>query len=160
MPQVSKARWLATWPTSKLRVIFVKGGGIDRIWVLYITPWIVKITRQWLLVVTSTSRGHRRTQVFDRRWNSIPNSFIVFIGLRGWRVALNIHLLVIMNGWRWPILLPDWNDLIDNDPGMVTTCEDPVDIFGAYIGNMLEGCPWVLVFQSTISDELRNLPSC
>ena len=38
-------------------------------------------------------------------------------------------------------LSPNRNDIINDDPGMVAASEDPVDIFGTNVGDVVERSP-------------------
>jgi len=60
------------------------------------------------------------------------------VGFLSFRVPMDHHLLVVGHGRGRSILSPDRNDVIDDDPGVIPTSEDTIDVFGAYIRDVVE----------------------
>lgn len=51
---------------------------------------------------------------------------------------LDLHLLVVGDWGRCSVLPSDRDDVIDDDPGVVATCEDTVDVLRANVCDVME----------------------
>ena len=54
-------------------------------------------------------------------------------------ISIDGQMSVVRDGRRCSVLLPNWNDVIDDDPGMVTTGKDSVDVLGSNVRDVVEG---------------------
>lgn len=70
----------------------------------------------------------------------------------GDRCAMDYHRLVVRHRrWR-PILTLYRNDVIDDDPRVIATRKDPVDVLTADVSNVLEGSPRLTIVQTTANE--------
>ena len=54
------------------------------------------------------------------------------------RIRIDHHLLVVGDG-RWGSVVPSyWNNVVDNNPRVVPSCEDPIYILRADVRDVVE----------------------
>ena len=59
------------------------------------------------------------------------------------------HLFIVRDGRGRSVLFTDRDDVVNDDPGVVTTCKDTIDVFGAYVCYMMEASARFLVVKTT-----------
>ena len=55
--------------------------------------------------------------------------------------TVDVHLLVVRDGRRRSELTPNRDDVIDDDPAVIPSCEDSVHIFRPNVRNVVERGP-------------------
>ena len=63
-------------------------------------------------------------------------------------VTFDPHLLVVRDWRGWSVSLPNRDDVVNDYPRVVSTCENPVDILRTNVCHVLEGSPRVFVIQT------------
>ena len=61
---------------------------------------------------------------------------------------MHCHLLVVRHRRRCPELPPYRYYIINDDPGVISSCEDAVNVLCANVCDVMEGCPRLLVVQA------------
>ena len=54
--------------------------------------------------------------------------------------AVDLQLLVVWHWGWWSILSPYLNDVVDDNPGVISSSKDSVHIFGSNVDYMVERC--------------------
>ena len=88
-----------------------------------------------LLLLIAEGRGITTAATFDDRL--LKRHALSHARLRVTR-AIYVHLLVVWDWRRRSVLPSNWDNVIDDDPRMISTGKDSVDILSAYVCDMVE----------------------